>query len=416
MRLIPALLLISIFYSCSENVKKSDLQPISKIEIPIEGLFFNFKYKTVIDKYSRNDTLFLVFMDGNGRYLSFNTELLKIENIYNLKQVFIEFGTISSLSHFNADSVLVLCRDNNWVGIWNRKTMTTRTIATFPDFVFQIMDSSYEGLKSLGFQSFPIELPRYVHGKYYIPKELGFPLDPKSVINPYKSQKPTIKEKLEQKKLEDEYEKMTSDFSFLKKEASYFEIDEKKKKENSTWISPIIGMIPESYTGEKAPRPFLQYRSNLIDENQNLILSYWCAHELFILDSLGGVSKTKTVKSKYIDSFKPIAFNVADSENKRRSSTEPAYVGLHYDSYRNLYYRIVLHRQEYLQAGQIKVNKQEDRTFSVIVFDSNFNVLRERFFEANKYQATISFITKEGLFLQSLETTDNTLIFEGFEL
>lgn len=413
MRLLYGIVIIACCFSCLSSQENLEVKPIAEIKIPLGNSKYNFDKLISVGNYTVNDTLFIVLVSANGNYLSYNTDLGKIDTIFNFNQKIGGHSKISALSFIDKDSALVIFRDQNLVATWNRKTMKLSPVANVPDFIFQQMKSSYQGLSNIGLLATALDPPRYLNGRYYIPKEIGFPIDPDSHMNSESSTTNSIKEE-NKGKLKIEYNKKVEDFSFLEKEASYFEIDPKKKK--SIWIKYLGGFTPKSYLGKKTFLPMGHFRSNTIGENDNFLVSFFNSNSIFIYDTSGQVTTVESVKSKYIREFNPVKFYELKKNGKERVVTEPYYGTLLFDSHRKLYYRFVLHRQEYLKEDNIKVNTSRDRSFSVMVIDSNFSVLGEYFFNPNKYETTGSFVTEKGLFIRSLEEGREEITYHGFQL
>lgn len=413
MRLSFPLLIIAFCLSCSNPIENFERNKISEIKIPLQNLQFNIDRLLNVDTYTANDTFFIILLGANGNYLSYNTKLNKIDTLFNFNRSFSGFGKISGLTQMNRDSALVIFRDRNSVGIWNRKSMKIRPIASSFDFIQQHMKNSYGGITSVGLLSTPLDPPRFLNGKYYIPKEVGFPVHPDAYMET-EDTKTINSEENSKDKLTEEYNNKLKDFGFLAKEASYFEI--LTTKSDSVWIKYSTGFFPKSYLKKRTFLPLGHFRSNTVGGNNELLVSYLNSHSIFVLNTLGKITEVKSIKSKYIKNFNPIQFANLKKLGTERAVTEPYYGCIYYDSYRQLYYRFAIHRQEYLKKDKIKVNTHKDRSFSIIVFDSSFKKLREIRFQPNKYHTTGSFVSEKGFFLRSLENGEESILYHGFKL
>ena len=118
-------------------------------------------------------------------------------------------------------------------------------------------------------------------------------------------------------------------------------------------------------------------------------------------------------RSKYLIDFPPKLFDNNQAMSSRYvieyQRKSPRYTGIKYDKKRNLYYRIIAHRQE-LKNKEGNNNLNYDRSWSVQIIDTNLNVVDELYFEAEKYNYNDFLITNEGFCVSRHNTNSDSLI------
>lgn len=133
--------------------------------------------------------------------------------------------------------------------------------------------------------------------------------------------------------------------------------------------------------------------------NKNEIIYMFPMYDNIFIMKNEKIKEVKLQRSKYLKNFPPKTFDNEVKENKyifEYSLTVPYYHSFHYDKYRDLYYRIVIHEQE-LSINGVK-NTHESRNWSIMIFDNEFNFLDEVFMKRNLYHFNYFFIFEEGLY------------------
>lgn len=100
---------------------------------------------------------------------------------------------------------------------------------------------------------------------------------------------------------------------------------------------------------------------------------------------------------------------------------KPSYHNVVYDKYRNVYYRFVYLGRKIKTTDNLQQANFYRSPFSVIVFDSNFNILGETIFPDNTYQPKVYFVCEQGLAIATVHYNnpnldENYLTFDVFEL
>lgn len=137
---------------------------------------------------------------------------------------------------------------------------------------------------------------------------------------------------------------------------------------------------------------------------------------LYILDLNGRISRTVYAESIQAHQITPLrkgrwGLGVSSEEEIEYFRKVTSYGNILYDSYRNLYYRIV--ERSTPMPGVLGSNKA--KSLSVIILDKNFRIVGESdlddvFFAGFRYTC---FVSKEGLNLQLL-TSDDELAFATY--
>ncbi len=113
--------------------------------------------------------------------------------------------------------------------------------------------------------------------------------------------------------------------------------------------------------------------------------------------------RTINFQSKYIkDGFIYIkkVDSVGFDYNSIQQISHPFFRALYYDKYRNLYYLSAIHAQNYKNEDGT-LNDYWDRCWSIIVFNSNFEIIDEIYMEPKKYRFSELAVSKDGLLISN---------------
>ncbi len=139
-----------------------------------------------------------------------------------------------------------------------------------------------------------------------------------------------------------------------------------------------------------------------INQDNNIVLSFGVTDSLYIFKPpyrevhsiYSASSYKKDVRPFPSDSITHFAFV------SKYAVTEFRYLRILYDPYRKLYLRIVGHSQKYENTDG-SLNAWIDRSWSVMVYNSDLNLLAEIPFEAKKFDLRDIFVTKKGLLVSA---------------
>lgn len=158
------------------------------------------------------------------------------------------------------------------------------------------------------------------------------------------------------------------------------------------------------------------YGRTINPETNELIYNYIASDSLTIYDLNSMKSKNVMAGSSYLNRIQP-ANESASIENYFNRT--PAYVYSTYESSNKMLFRAVDHgkSKENFDSG----NELLERQYSIIVLDSNYNVITEKLLDINKYDIHDFFVNEGFIYLsESNENNpkldENKLRFSKFEL
>jgi hypothetical protein len=151
-----------------------------------------------------------------------------------------------------------------------------------------------------------------------------------------------------------------------------------------------------------------------------ILFSYSNTGSIFEYDFETGEYQTHDRKSNYINEINPIPDSMLHNLNyiKEYGQTEPRYLNLTYDSYRNIYYRTVKHRVIKQQNDGIYKKKTHRSTHSIMIFNDNFELIDE-FILDTIVAADWLLPTKEGLLFSEVNNENqnsDTLCFHLYKI
>lgn len=166
-------------------------------------------------------------------------------------------------------------------------------------------------------------------------------------------------------------------------------------------IVNVFGAFPDVFFQGKH-FSLLNDPSKIVVKNKT-ILSFGPDQGVYIYDSFNGdIEQVNCAKSKLFSRTEGLPHAVAEYQDLINfETTEPWYLKIIHDPYRNRYYRFAKHRQE-LKDANGKMNPRFLGKWSIIVFDDNFNRIGEVVLPANKYAILSSFVAPKGLMILSL--------------
>ena len=196
-------------------------------------------------------------------------------------------------------------------------------------------------------------------------------------------------------------------------------------KKNQFYINSKVGIFPKKMDAkDKTLYPFTREIFYAVNNKNQTVISYMADNSLYIYEDTTLI-KTIDCKSsiidklpefievtEYVDMYKnmnmkePYFVKKVDRSKliKERLSTNNYYQNLYYDTYRNVYYRIV------------SINKNEDKKFSIMLIDSDFKVIGEQIFSAKDYISYSLKITNEGIMIQRKDDLSGTTRYTLFKI
>lgn len=154
--------------------------------------------------------------------------------------------------------------------------------------------------------------------------------------------------------------------------------------------------FPEFYQNKIWPSQDVSI-SRTIDKRGRIVYSWRFLDSLII--EKDGIIEKKPAKSDFVtEEFTPFSMVPNKDQDMERIIQTAKYYGIYYDKYRDLFYRTVQHPGIFDRDG---IPKEMDglRNFSVIVLDSDFNLIREVAFPGGIYNIYRAFVGKRGFYL-----------------
>ena len=132
-------------------------------------------------------------------------------------------------------------------------------------------------------------------------------------------------------------------------------------------------------------------------------------------------SKEYLIKSKYIDKLYNEGYptDISISEYQKRQDELAVYGNMIYDKYRNVYYRFAYPQCSVESTDYDYMYCRKE--FSIIVVNSDFEVIGETYFKAGIYAPTLFFVNEDGLYISenntdNPESSEDKLVFRCFKL
>lgn len=163
------------------------------------------------------------------------------------------------------------------------------------------------------------------------------------------------------------------------------------------------GAYPESYHQGVWWHLVGMTANKAVNKKGEVLISFPVEHALFLYNNDSLIQTTAT-ESRYLKKYEFPSFDNEQRSNTaykvKYVSTLGYYYSLIYDPFRNIYYRVVLHPQDYRNADNT-VNMDADRSWSVMILDEDLNVLSETYFPSKKYLYYNLIVTKAGLLISN---------------
>ena len=135
--------------------------------------------------------------------------------------------------------------------------------------------------------------------------------------------------------------------------------------------------------------------------NNKFVYSFFTSHQIYITkDHIS--SKVIPAKSKYIKKDFKLYDPIAPPIQMAKTVLEhPTYRNFMYDKYRNVFYRFVYPGVEVKSTDDIMDLLEFRPVFSIMILDSNLNIVGEQLMAYNTYNMEMAFVGKEGLYIST---------------
>ncbi|GAB4201115.1 MAG: hypothetical protein Fur0023_05200 [Bacteroidia bacterium] len=149
----------------------------------------------------------------------------------------------------------------------------------------------------------------------------------------------------------------------------------------------------------------------IIDDRHNLIYSFEHSDSIEVYNFIDCQKKKACVHSHFFKENNNFDFNAVRDYDKVAEYliTNSRYYLLHYDPYREVYYRIVLHSYKYKEGKNVYL--RTDVPWSIVVINKDFKVLKEVFFQPGKHYFNFFIILPEGVLIKQQSYENNYSLF-----
>ncbi len=153
-----------------------------------------------------------------------------------------------------------------------------------------------------------------------------------------------------------------------------------------------------------------------------IVYSFFADHNLYYADLEASKLMKKNAPSRYLNGeFENYPLDGDRIDRYKYFFSSPHYESLMYDKYRKVFYRFCYPKVELEDQSEIMNAKFYPNSFSILILDSELNIIGETKFEDEKFLTNNAFVAREGIYI-STNHTDNPkneedyLQFQLFEL
>ena len=158
--------------------------------------------------------------------------------------------------------------------------------------------------------------------------------------------------------------------------------------------------LPEEYDGFH--NTYYITFSRDIDAAGNFVYSFPMCHDLYIKSPQGKVRKVAASSPYALGTTIRKNTIINDNTDEIKADIEGyKYRFIVYDPYRSVYYRFVTHPMSYLDPATGLPRRRDEKPFSIIILDKNFNKIGERVFPAKQYLIDNYFLNSRGLWISN---------------
>lgn len=140
---------------------------------------------------------------------------------------------------------------------------------------------------------------------------------------------------------------------------------------------------------------------------EKVVYSFFADHNLYVASSARDELKAVNAKSRFFpETFPTIPRTAERNEVSMYVLASPRYEGLIYDRYREVFYRFCFPAIEVESEEELEQLRGFPKDFSIMILDSDLQVLGETRFKGYNYVTNNVFVAKEGLYI-SVNHPDN---------
>jgi hypothetical protein len=171
--------------------------------------------------------------------------------------------------------------------------------------------------------------------------------------------------------------------------------------------------FPAIYTQKKGYYSDIAFR---VINQSNLVYSFNHCDTLFVYNRNSNTIKTYSLKSPFFTLPPAKDEKNKTSEYRSKYATESSiYWRLYFDPFKNLYYRIVLHKEKYHNTDGT-VTPAHQKAWSLQVINQQFELLYEIKFPSKKYDFNSLLVTSKGICIAPFKQYSGYLTYEVFSI
>jgi hypothetical protein len=210
-------------------------------------------------------------------------------------------------------------------------------------------------------------------------------------------------------------------------QAEYRTITDKQLSSNSLAYSidlqtGNVKVLPHFYPKGYLPNGPRHFEHSIAVTDSKIVYSFFADHNLYYADLEGSALEKKNAPSSYLKGeFEDFPLDGRRMDSYKYLFSSPHYESLMYDKYRNVFYRFCYPKVELDDESEIIKSRIYRKLFSIMILDSELNIIGETKFEDEKFFSNNAFVAREGIYI-SINHTDNPkneedyLQFQLFEL
>ena len=180
----------------------------------------------------------------------------------------------------------------------------------------------------------------------------------------------------------------------------------------------FLNSFPQLYhKGNWGINPTYRFISYTINNNNEIVLSYPADGYIYVNNLSGQINKYYAGVKNGEKGLKPISYKrnsrITAEEDEEYYMKNVVYVGIFYDQYENIYYRIVTLPTE---VDNMKKSNQYNKKIQIIALDSIFNIIGRYNLKDDIYISGLSFLSNEGLHIKTNSENDDIMRFKTFKI
>jgi len=150
------------------------------------------------------------------------------------------------------------------------------------------------------------------------------------------------------------------------------------------------------------------FQFSVAHSKNSSVYAFFGDHNLYYSNPITSKLQARNAASKYLDKEIEKLPIEGDREDRRKYySVSNHYGNIHYDKYRNIYYRFCYPRNDQIMKDDLLKNAQFPELFSIMILDKDLNIIGETLFDHNKELVPKNvFIGLKGLYI-SINHPDN---------